>query len=101
MGIITTGRHRLVSAGIGGRWTSAGTSSAAWKPWGSPQTSGADCCSAIVMVQNFFVGPALIGHDCRTNLAQPDAMSPSGAAQDEAPRFLIDDERRTVKMRTR
>src|SRR5205809_1594855 len=53
------------------------------------------------MLQNFFVGPALIGHDCRTDLAQADAMPPSRAGQHEAPRFFIDDERRAVKTSTR
>src|SRR5215471_8647855 len=63
--------------------------------------SDADGRPAIVVRQDFRVSLALVRHHRGADLAQSDAVAPTGAAQDEAPGLPVHDEGRTVKMRAR
>lgn len=61
--------------------------------------SHANSGAMIIMVQDFLVGLAVVGHDRRTDLAQAYAMSPPGSLQYETAGFFVHGKRGAVKMR--
>jgi hypothetical protein len=71
---------------FGAHVVASSKSTQSWRPPAIAlrQTLNADSGCAIVMLQDFSVMPAVIGHDCRAYLAQANAVAPAGSEQDKA-----------------